>query len=48
MMLTLRLFVEVLAAVCFLISALGTPTVRGYNLQSLGLFLWLLAVIAPL
>jgi hypothetical protein len=43
-MITLRLLLMVVAFVCLLLSALGVSAPR-INIQSLGLALWLLAVM---
>lgn len=43
-MITLRLLLMVVAFVCLLLSALGVSAPR-INLQSMGLALWLLAVM---
>jgi cytochrome b subunit of formate dehydrogenase len=43
-MITLRLLLMVVAFICLLLSGLGVSAPR-FNLQSLGLALWLLAVM---
>lgn len=43
-MITLRLLIMIVAFICLLLSALGISAPR-INLQSLGLALWLLAIM---